>query len=102
MKPLNAGAERLRPSLVRETLVRAPLITPIRQRLVPKGLYAPLRRAWRDRTEAPSLGTDLAARLAPRFDDDLARLGDWLGVRLSCANFDEATRARTYEWVGVR
>jgi hypothetical protein len=99
LKPQNVGAERLRRSSVRETLVRLPLLTPLRQRLIPRGWYAPLRSAWRDRTAPPSLGPEPAARLRRLYDDDLARLGDRLGLRLCCENFSQLTRTRAYDWV---
>jgi len=102
MKPLNAGAERLRHSPLRHALVSAPLLTPIRQRLVPRALYAPLKAFWRNRIDTPEVGPALEARLRRVFDDDLARLGAWLGVRLNCANFRQVARARPYDWVVLR
>lgn len=96
----NAGADRLRPSPLRHALATAPLLTPVRQRLIPSALYSPLKALWRDRIENPPLGPELAARLRRLFDEDLARLGSWLGVRLDCDNFRQATRDRPFDWVG--
>jgi hypothetical protein len=101
MKPLNAGTDRLRRSALRHSLASAPLITPLRQRLIPRGCYSPLKRALRDRTAPPRVGPDLASRLSVVFDEDLAQLGDWLGVQLSCETFDQAALEAAPDWVKV-
>jgi hypothetical protein len=97
--PLNVGSERLRRSLVREMLVRAPLVTTIRRRLVPRAGAEALKALWRARLAPPPVPHALKARLAEVFDDDLAQLGTWLGIALNCDNFREVTASRPYDWV---
>jgi Sulfotransferase family len=98
LEPQNRGEERLRPSPVREVLVQAPVLTTIRQRVVPRRWSQTLKDLWRARVEPPRLTPIVEARLSEVFDADLAQLGAWLGVRLDCENFHETTVARAMEW----
>jgi Sulfotransferase family len=101
LEPLNQGRARLRPSPVREVLVQAPVLTTIRQRVVPRRLSESLKELWRARVEPPRLAPSLRARLREVFDADLAQLGAWLGLQLDCANFHEVTVGRAYDWAGL-
>jgi hypothetical protein len=102
MKPLNVGSERLRRSALRDLLVTAPVLTPLRTRLVPRPWTEPLKVLWRANARQPSLSRELERPLRDVFDADLARLGAWLGVALDCDNFREATEARAWEWAEPR
>jgi hypothetical protein len=102
LEPQNRGAERLRPSPVREALVQAPVLTPIRQRVVPRRLSESLKGFWRAKVETPRLTPSLEARLREVFDADLAQIGAWLGLPLDCGNFHEATVDPAYEWIGLQ
>jgi hypothetical protein len=90
--PLNAGRDRLRPSPVREALVRVPVLTPIRQTLLPRSWTESIKGLWRARIEPPRLAPATLRRLRDVFDEDLARLGEWLGLPINCDTFAEATR----------
>jgi hypothetical protein len=98
LQPQNRGRDRLRPSPMREVLVQAPVLTTIRRRVVPRRWAQSVKRFWRARIEPPRLSPSLTARLWEVFDADLAQLGDWLGLRLDCANFHDATANRPQEW----
>ena len=100
--PQNQGRERLRPSPVREVLVQAPVLTTIRQRVVPRRWSRSLKELWRARVEPPRLTPVLEARLREVFDADLAQLGSWLGLHLDCENFKEATVGRAHEWAELQ
>jgi hypothetical protein len=102
LRPQNVGSERLRNSALRNVLVQAPVLTPIRQRLIPRAWTEPIKALWRSGDRPPEIPAGLAARLEPVFDDDLRRLGEWLGVRLTCATFRQKTLSRPLEWVGRR
>jgi hypothetical protein len=99
LKPLNRGGDRLRPSPVREALVQTPVLNTIRHRVVPRRWSQSLKRLWHAHVEPPRLGPVLTARLSEVFDADLAQLGSWLDLRIDCANFQEATGGRAYDWV---
>ncbi len=94
LKPQNPREERLRPSPMRELLVQAPVLSTIRQRVVPRRWSQSVKRFWRAHVEPPRLTPILVARLREVFDADLAQLGSWLGYRLDCENFQETTVAR--------
>lgn len=96
--PQNQGSERLRPSPVREVLVQAPVLTPIRQRVVPRRLSESLKGFWRARVEPPRLTPVLEERLREVFDADLAQVGSWLGVPLDCKNFHDQTVGHALQW----
>jgi hypothetical protein len=102
LEPQNQGRERLRPSPVREVLVQAPVLTTIRQRVVPRRLSESLKGFWRARIEPPHLTPSLEARLREVFDADLAQLGSWLGLPLDCENFHDVAVSRAHEWAGPR
>jgi hypothetical protein len=96
--PQNVGSERLRRSLVREALVNAPVLSAVRRSLVPRSWVETAKSLWRARVEAPVPSETLLARVRPVFDDDLACLGGWLGLRLGCENFREATASSSLSW----
>jgi hypothetical protein len=98
LKPQNVGKERLRKSTLRQLLVSSQLLGTIRKKLVPRSLTERIKAMWRIRYEAPVLTPELNERLVETFDSDLAELGSWLGVRLSCANFNQLTASDPLEW----
>lgn len=75
--------------------------------------FAPLRalkdrfpQSWRDRVKArwqiqerPELSAALREDVEARIDSDLARLGDWLGIALSCRGWMERVSAPAREWL---
>jgi hypothetical protein len=99
LEPQNQGSQRLRPSAVREALVQAPVLTTIRQRVVPRTWSRPLKAFWRARVEPPRITPVLNARLREVFDADLAEVGSWLGVPLDCESFHDQTVDRAHNWI---
>jgi hypothetical protein len=99
LKPQNMGKDRLRASPIRQALVQAPILSSLRQRIVPRNVSRGLKEFWRARIDPPPLQSDLIARLHEVFDADLAQVGAWLGITLDCMTFHEATVARSHEWV---
>jgi hypothetical protein len=97
----NVGTERMRRSRLRDALVEAPLLRTLRRRLVPRGLRERLKGLWRMK-EKPRLGAATLARLRAIYDEDLARLGGWLGLRLDCDSFAEAAAAGGGAWPAAR
>jgi hypothetical protein len=98
MKPQNRGRDRLRASPIRDALVQAPVLSTLRQRMVPRHLSQSMKRLWRVRIDPPAMRADLAMQLQEIFDADLAQLGAWLGIPLACDNFHEITSSRSLEW----
>jgi hypothetical protein len=54
VKPQNVGSERLRQSMLREVLVRAPLLTTLRRSLVPRSWSESIKTLWRARIDPPN------------------------------------------------
>jgi len=92
MKPQNVGRDRLRRSALREALVQAPVLGPIRRWVLPRSWSESLKDYWKARIDPPSLPPALLDRLRNAFDPDLAALGEWVGLPLTCDNFSEVTR----------
>ena len=55
MKPQNRGKERLRPSPIRQALVQAPVLSALRQCVVPRQWTESLKEFWRAQIEPPAL-----------------------------------------------
>ena len=93
----NVSSQRLRKSPMRDALVWNPLVTRVRRQFVPQ--------SWRDRVKAlwqmkqrPEPSRETAEHLRSVFDEDLAVLGEWLGVRLNCENFTQLSTAGGLEF----
>jgi len=102
LKPQNTGRERLRPSPIRVALVQAPVLSALRQRIVPRHWSQSLKGLWRAQIDPPVMQADLIAHLREIFDADLAQLGTWLGISLDCENFHATTIERVHDWAVVR
>jgi hypothetical protein len=99
--PQNVGRERLRSSHLRNVLVQSPVLAPLRRTLIPKRLSQRLKALWRFRMDRPEIPPSLYARLRVLFDEDLARLGGWLGVPLDCESFHEIASGSPRSWSQV-
>jgi hypothetical protein len=97
----NRSDERLRRCAWRDAVVGAPVLRSIRRGLVPKRIRDRVRRFWSMR-DRPALSPGLEAELRGTFDVDLAVLGGWLGVRLTCDTFKQAVSPRALSWQGSR
>jgi hypothetical protein len=102
LEPQNRGSDRLRPSAVREVLLQAPVLTTLRQRMIPRRLSRACRSFWRSSERPPELPRDQERRLQEMFAVDLEQLGSWLGIRLDCDNFHSVTTSSQLEWVDGR
>jgi Sulfotransferase family len=100
LAPQNVGRERLRPSAVRQALVQAPVLSTLRQRIVPRRWSQSFKELWKAQIDPPELPSDLIAHLREVFDADLAQLGSWLGAELDCGNLDQWALERTHDWSG--
>ena len=93
----NVSSQRLRRSRPREFLQELPAATWLRRTLLPERVRERIKARWRI-SERPEVGDALRRALEARFDEDLAELGGWLGVPLSCARFREQVADRALEW----
>jgi Sulfotransferase family len=102
MKAQNVTSEQMRKSLLRETIVNLPVLINVRRRLVPRRWSDRLKTLWRVDYGRPRLRSKSEERLRAIFDDDLARLGNRLGIALDSEHFSETTLAGPYEWAGLK
>lgn len=93
----NVSSERLRSNPLRDAVLDFPPLRMLRRSLVPKALRNRVKKAWQI-TEKPVLSAASQEWLTARFDEDLATLGNWLGVPLDCGTFKEAVRDRPHDW----
>jgi hypothetical protein len=94
----NVSSERIRRFAGYGLIVESRPMTALRRALIPQGL----RDAFKARLtmkERPTLVGPARSRVQRLFDEDLARLSEWLGVRLDCDNFDACTADRPLNWV---
>ena len=95
----NISSERIRTSAWRDFLVEAPGLKQLRRWLVPKSFRTWVRGLWSMKSR-PQLSRERLLELEQRFDPDLAQLGTWLGLDLSCATFKETVKQQeTLQWL---
>lgn len=93
----NVSVERMRHSALRETLRAMPGLRGLYRALVPASLREGINGFWRMR-QRPELSDVRRRQLERAFDEDLRRLGQWLGVELRCANFRERASQGPHQW----
>jgi hypothetical protein len=94
----NVSNQRLRRSTLRDAIVKAPLLKTIRRCFIPKSWRNRIRELWQIK-ERPELSPATSAHVQEIFDQDLARLGRWLGIELSCERFRTAVQAAPLSWM---
>ncbi len=99
LRPQNVGAERLRRDPLRQAIVQAPVLSTLRQKIVPRTWSQSLKEALRAQITPPVLPADVAAGLREIFDADLAQLGARLGIALDCDNFQSVSLAQPHDWI---
>lgn len=97
LPPSNVSRERLRRFPFYKALVNSGPMTFIRRTFIPQSC-----RAWvKNRLtmqNRPVLSPSVRTSLEAVFDKDLAMLGTWLGVSLTCENFKLVTAGSCLEW----
>lgn len=97
--PANVSARRERPSRLRDGLRRVPAARWTVRAILPRAWRERIRdRLWR-MAERPVLAPATLRRLEARFDEDLAELGRWLGIELSCRSFRTVVDRPDLAWV---
>jgi len=93
----NVSKERLRKSRLREAVLSFALARKIKDAL-PSNLKERIKSVWR-MEKRPELSQEAQALVTRVLDRDLATLGQWFGLELSCRNFAEVARRTTPSWV---
>ena len=97
----NKSSERMRVSPIRDMIVEAPVLRAIRKNLIPPSVRNRIKTLWTMRNR-PELAPAQREHLESIFDQDLAKLGQWLSVDLTCANFKAVTRDKPLTWATQR
>lgn len=93
----NVSEKRMRKNAFRDAVVRNPVITLIRKRLVPKSLRESIKAKWQMK-ERPRISSANEQLLEKIFDEDLKSLSNRMNFQLSCANFKEMSKINIPDW----
>lgn len=93
LKEQNVSSDRMRKSTARDMLINLPGVKQARKKLVPQSLRDRIKTLWMLK-QRPELAEPIRARLHAIFDADLAKIADWLGVKLTCENFKAVARGQ--------
>ena len=93
----NASSQRLKNNKLRDILVETPGLKQIRQNFIPKSWRTWVRSLWQ-MTKRPEIEPQNLELLQSIFDEDLAVVGSWFGVELTCENFKSKVKDRSIDW----
>ncbi len=93
----NVSGERMKKSAWRDRAMNLPGATWLRRTLLSESVRERIKSRWR-LSERPALSPDARSAVEACFDEDLAILGSWLGVSLTCDTFRERVSAASLEW----
>ncbi|MDJ0843729.1 sulfotransferase family protein [Crocosphaera sp.] len=96
----NVSSQRMIKSGWRDAIVEAPGLKQLRRLLIPKSFRTWVRSLWTIK-EKPELTPENIEKLKIIFDQDLEVLGSWLGVELTCDNFQETVKNSSLDWVNI-
>lgn len=92
----NTSSQRFR-TFKGRFIVDSKLVTLLRRRLVPKSIRDRVKQKLR-LSERPKINATQMKKLAVIFDNDLALLGEMLGVELNCANYKQVVTEKELNW----
>lgn len=92
----NVSKERMRKSFVREAFLSIPVARRIKDSL-PATVKDRIKSFWKMK-ERPALSEETRSGIEARLDQDLAALGGWLGLDLTCKNFGEVAKKTSATW----
>jgi Sulfotransferase domain len=97
LREQNVSGQRMRKSAWRSAIVNLPGTMRLRRRLLPRSLGDRIKGLWLMK-ERPRLSSASVERLRQIYDQDLAVLGDWLGLPLTCDAFKALTATTVPAW----
>ena len=96
----NVSSKRMRNNAIRDFLVEVPVLKEIRQNCIPKSWRTWVRNWW-TMQQKPEIEPQKLLLLQDIFDQDLAILGSWLDIELSCANYTTSVQNNHLTWQTV-
>lgn len=92
----NKSSQRVRKGFVRDLLMSRPL-TNLRRRIIPQSVRDRFKRLFQVK-QRPELSPRRAKELEAAFNEDLKRLGRWLGREIDCDNFKSVALQGPHEF----
>ncbi|MBE9125773.1 MULTISPECIES: sulfotransferase family protein [unclassified Coleofasciculus] len=96
----NVSSERMRKNTLRDFFVEAPILKDFRRMFIPKSWRTQIRSLWTMKKK-PKIEPQQLEHLRTIFDEDLAILGSWLGISLSCDNFKATAQVSSGNWIDL-
>ncbi len=96
----NVSIDRMRKNELRDFFVETPGFQQLRRWFIPKSFRTWVRSLWTLKKK-PEIDPQQIEYLQAIFDEDLAILGYWLGIPLSCDNFKATIQTSHREWVDL-
>jgi len=96
ISPQNVSSDRLRKDAFRDNLLARPTVQAIKNHL-PQAFRDKVKLLWQMR-KRPELPSQIRIQLEARIDKDLQLLSTWLGIDLTCRNWNDATRSEPLRW----
>ncbi|MCP4093839.1 MAG: sulfotransferase domain-containing protein [Planctomycetes bacterium] len=93
----NVSSLRMRKSAQRERLFSIRWLQWLRRTFLPESVRNRMKSPWM-MTERPELSAESRAMVEGEFDRDLAQLGEWFGLELTCANWKQVTAETEPRW----
>jgi hypothetical protein len=91
----NVSSQRIRPFPGYGLIVESRLMTFLRQNLVPQSVRDRIKGSL-TMQERPVLSQQNIDKLTSIFDEDLAILGNWFNLELTCGNFKEVAKSADF------
>jgi hypothetical protein len=97
----NVSGRRLQRTPLRGLVLDSPSLRALGRLALPKPIRTRIEEHWTFKASI-KLSPDTERELARVFDEDLARLGEWVGLKLRCSTFKEIARNVEPVWVEGR
>jgi hypothetical protein len=97
----NVSGRRLQRTPLRGLVLDSPSLRALGRLAIPKPIRTRIEEHWTFKASI-KLSPDTERELARVFDEDLARLGEWVGLKLRCSTFKEIARSVEPVWVEGR
>jgi hypothetical protein len=94
----NVSGRRLQRTWLRNVLLNSRSLRALARRMMSRRMRERIAERWTVKVNT-ELSAERRAGLARVFDEDLARLGEWIGLTLTCETFKEIARAVEPAWV---
>jgi hypothetical protein len=97
LKEQNVSSDRMRKSPARDLVINLPGLKLARRKLVPQSVRDRVKSLWMMK-QRPIIAPENEVRLRGIFDEDLARLGQLIGLELTCDNLKQVASETSPVW----